>query len=498
MQHNTDVRGHTHTHTYIPRLASYAGKMWLCGGQGQEVGNTIFDDVWTSEDGHTWSSAGTLPTPRWGHSFLSYLGFMFIVGGGTPSGNYSVLYSDSGTVWSVMPSTPKTVANRMFQATAIYSGGLFVTGGETPGRHPTFLGDVWAWQPCATVDDCAHFNGRATCYLHSNLTAACRCLTPYSGSNCTGLTPFPPYNPPRSNNDEWVILGSLSAFALVLLACIVVLARRRRLVGACCGLCGCVLGPGMCDPATSVSDRRWNTRLLCVGVFVLLVVALSPCLLSPMGAWVLVVWHEPLPLPPPFFIYPHASLNVGNATAQHEMVQRDLATDWLIPARKLKIDPEPIAAGGFAQVFKARFNGKLVAVKQIHGYLMATKDRERLYTDRFQSEAIMMAKLHHPNIQGLLGVCLEPRLCLVTEFAPFGSLADILDNVVRLDELGEDELVKIAFQIAAGMHFLHTRSPKITHRCVSHLCVCVWGGGGDQYCLALVPRDVSSFHCLTP
>lgn len=61
-------------------------------------------------------------------------------------------------------------------------------------------------------------------------------------------------------------------------------------------------------------------------------------------------------------------------------------------------------------------------------------------------------------------MCLEPRLCLVTEFAPFGSLADVLDNVEQLDVINVDSIIKIAFQIAAGMQFLHTRKPKITHR----------------------------------
>lgn len=61
-------------------------------------------------------------------------------------------------------------------------------------------------------------------------------------------------------------------------------------------------------------------------------------------------------------------------------------------------------------------------------------------------------------------MCLQPQLCLITEFAPFGSLSDVLGSTAHVDDLPADNLLKMCFQIAAGMHFLHTRRPKIIHR----------------------------------
>ena len=59
---------------------------------------------------------------------------------------------------------------------------------------------------------------------------------------------------------------------------------------------------------------------------------------------------------------------------------------------------------------------------------------------------------------------MQPQLCLITEFAPFGSLSDVLGSTAHVDDLPADNLLKMCFQIAAGMHFLHTRRPKIIHR----------------------------------
>ncbi len=59
---------------------------------------------------------------------------------------------------------------------------------------------------------------------------------------------------------------------------------------------------------------------------------------------------------------------------------------WLIEAHALVVDPVPIAEGGFSQVFRASYCGAEVAVKQLHGFLTASRDRELLYAERFATE----------------------------------------------------------------------------------------------------------------
>ena len=45
---------------------------------------------------------------------------------------------------------------------------------------------------------------------------------------------------------------------------------------------------------------------------------------------------------------------------------------------------------------------------------------------------------------------MQPQLCLITEFAPFGSLSDVLGSTAHVDDLPADNLLKMCFQIAAG------------------------------------------------
>lgn len=219
-----------------PRLVSYNGYLWASGGQGEGAsGPTIFSDVWTSPDGTSWSQvSGGLPYPRWGHSVVAYLGLMFVIGGTTPD-EYTILYSDTGGAWEVMPndSEAQAVAHRTFAAAAVYNNAIYVAGGESPPAPKTpivYMNDVWEWSPCAAVGNCEQYAGRAACELHANLTAVCSCIPPHTGTNCTELNPGPPKKPPSSNRG-WIIVAVLASSAVVLLLCIVVLARRKRKSG---------------------------------------------------------------------------------------------------------------------------------------------------------------------------------------------------------------------------------------------------------------------------
>lgn len=152
---------------------------------------------------------------------------------------------------------------------------------------------------------------------------------------------------------------------------------------------------------------------------------------------------------------------------------------FLIDHAQLKLERKPVAAGGFAQVFRGKYRGQTVAVKVLHNFLTDTQGREAVYVERFKGEAEMMSKLYHPNIQGLLGVTVSP-FCLVTEFAPMGSLSDVIGSPPAKAEagawanswsragppLGSTKLssravVAVLYQVACGMHFLHTRHPPI-------------------------------------
>uniref|UniRef100_A0A668W0U2 mitogen-activated protein kinase kinase kinase n=1 Tax=Oreochromis aureus TaxID=47969 RepID=A0A668W0U2_OREAU len=102
---------------------------------------------------------------------------------------------------------------------------------------------------------------------------------------------------------------------------------------------------------------------------------------------------------------------------------------------------EIIGVGGFGKVYRAMWQGAEVAVK---------------------AEAKLFAMLSHPNIMGLLGVCLqEPNLCLIMEYARGGPL----NRALAGKRIPPCTLVDWAVQIARGMHYLHCQAiVPIIHR----------------------------------
>ena len=128
----------------------------------------------------------------------------------------------------------------------------------------------------------------------------------------------------------------------------------------------------------------------------------------------------------------------------------------------IKIDKE-IGKGGFATVYKAFYNNKTVALKQID-LSEGENNIEDAYSD-FMRESWIMNGIQHPNIIAFIGLCSNP-LCIVTDFASKGNLFDFLhsnDNKIQKQAKKFPLKCKIAFDIAKGMHFLHDRIPSIIH-----------------------------------
>lgn len=135
---------------------------------------------------------------------------------------------------------------------------------------------------------------------------------------------------------------------------------------------------------------------------------------------------------------------------------------------------ELIGAGGFGQVYRATWHGQEVAVKA------ARRDPEQdaaAAAESVRREARLFARLRHPNIIELRGVCLRPpHLCLVLEFARGGALNRALaaanaapepraPGPRRARRIPPHVLVNWALQIARGMLYLHEEAVvPILHR----------------------------------
>ncbi len=112
----------------------------------------------------------------------------------------------------------------------------------------------------------------------------------------------------------------------------------------------------------------------------------------------------------------------------------------------------------------------VVAVKQLKG------GSDPSVVDDFFREVDFMAKLEHPNIVNLLGVCsMEEPFSMVFEYMDLGDLCSFLREAVGLGGDGEEEegdldnallteqeLLQIVHQVAEGMEYIS--SQHLVHR----------------------------------
>ncbi|XP_076905241.1 receptor-like cytosolic serine/threonine-protein kinase RBK1 [Bidens hawaiensis] len=119
-----------------------------------------------------------------------------------------------------------------------------------------------------------------------------------------------------------------------------------------------------------------------------------------------------------------------------------------------------LGKGGHAEVYKGRLpNGQIVAVKKITK--KEKKDEDRV--GDFLTELGIIAHINHPNAAKLIGFNSDIDLHLVLQFAPHGSLANVLH--ASEENLDWNIRFKIAVGIAEGLQYLHYEcSKRIIHR----------------------------------
>ena len=152
-------------------------------------------------------------------------------------------------------------------------------------------------------------------------------------------------------------------------------------------------------------------------------------------------------------------LATSHSISMHAMSSRDASTlvkrnSWIVPWNRLSIG-EKVAAGGSGQVYKGTYSSRPVAIKELFSTVIDSDD-----LNEFETEAGVLASLHHPHIVQFFGVAFHGNgLYLVLEWCPH-SLSSLF--LPKKEPISLHDALRYATSIAETMSFLHDRG--IVHR----------------------------------
>ncbi|KAK4752680.1 hypothetical protein SAY87_021478 [Trapa incisa] len=128
---------------------------------------------------------------------------------------------------------------------------------------------------------------------------------------------------------------------------------------------------------------------------------------------------------------------------------------WQIDTSLLRFE-EQLASGSYGDLYKGTYLGQDVAIKVFRAEHLGNALQQE-----FTQEVFIMRKIRHRNIVQFIGASTRPpRLCIVTEYMPGGSVFDFLRK--QKDALKLSTVLKFAIDVSKGMNFLHQNN--IIHR----------------------------------
>lgn len=158
----------------------------------------------------------------------------------------------------------------------------------------------------------------------------------------------------------------------------------------------------------------------------------------------------------------HGAMEQQAATAGCLNLGSLVSTLPVIPYQKLT-DLYYLSRGGFGTVFKAQHSDwrTTVAIKCLK-LDSPFGERER---SSLLKEAEVLHKARFNYIIQIFGVCNEPEFfCIVTEFMSNGSLDLLLHEKDMYPELAWPLRLRILYEIALGVNYLHNMNPPLLHQ----------------------------------
>ncbi|KDQ55759.1 hypothetical protein JAAARDRAFT_133505 [Jaapia argillacea MUCL 33604] len=130
-----------------------------------------------------------------------------------------------------------------------------------------------------------------------------------------------------------------------------------------------------------------------------------------------------------------------------------LSEAWDVLPSALHIDGvqfmsrDPVAGGGFADIFRGTYHETVVAVKRLRFYTFSDANR-RDVQKRLYREALVWRQQNHRHILPFLGIDQNGNSSLVSPWMQHGSVIQYLETLGR-------ETVELLSQVAVGLEYLH-------------------------------------------
>ncbi|ELP90339.1 protein kinase, putative, partial [Entamoeba invadens IP1] len=152
------------------------------------------------------------------------------------------------------------------------------------------------------------------------------------------------------------------------------------------------------------------------------------------------------------------SLNLSTGIIENTKIPIEIETEQTtkLNYRELEEDKK-LGEGSFGIVYKGKYRGNVVAIKK-----MKQLDNNESGLVEFEKEVSMLDKFRSEYIIHFYGaVFIESKVCMVTEFAQFGSLQDLIKHQ-KSEEIEKKLRLKFLLDGAKGIQYLHENG--ILHR----------------------------------
>ena len=156
-----------------------------------------------------------------------------------------------------------------------------------------------------------------------------------------------------------------------------------------------------------------------------------------------------------------ATEQLGRMLTSIERELRSLRNHWVIANDEIQIRrDQPLGEGAWGIVYRGKFQGCDVAVKEIHPIIMSDRNRQL-----FEREVDIASRCRHPCLLQFIGATTGERPLLVTEIMECSLRARLYSQTDPL--LSDTEITTIALDVAKALNYLHQKRDPIIHHDIS-------------------------------